>query len=658
MALTSAAVACAVYWRTAYPSITWWDSSSYSTAAVTLGVLSPPGSLAMTLLGWLVTRIPWPAPPAATLNLLAGTVAATIVFLVAQIAFLLTRRGPAASRDPRDAGLLAVLLASLAFGFSPTLWEHAIKFTPYGLSALFTGLMLLVLVRWWDTADDDGAGWPWIALFGLLLGLDFSVHRTNALLVPGALAWVLVRRPGVLVRWRAWAGGAIGLLSGLALQLLLIPISRTTRSPINMFPPVDLRSLWDYVALPNSGGTFLVDVFPRKSPLWSVQVADLLRTFRLDFASVDGPLGWLGIVPLVLGVAGLIALWRRERRLGVAFTLLLVLHAATTVLYFNIPADYFRPFDRHYLPVFVVFAVATAIGARALVLGAIRTFAAPMPRLAAAAMVGIAPMVQLTTHWAGHDASGRWFTRDYAENALQGLPRNAVYFTVGDNDTFPVWYAQAVEGVRPDVRIINLGMASTTWFPEQLRRAHPTLPLTPGQDARQAANARAWQDRMLVIPIGTDTLRTAIRPLYGDARTPADEVLVDLLRQNAFRDPVTYALTVGDLAWLSRLARIEGAYQRVVPDTSPAIDASILRENLLHRYRYRGFADASILVDPSTRVVAAGYVAALQALLDADAATGALDQCRADRAAFVAMVPIERLQLDAGTQRSIEQACR
>ena len=93
----------AVYWRTAYPTITWWDSSSYSLAAATLGVTSSPGSLLLTLLGWLVTRVSIMSSPARQLNLFAGVLGAFTVALVFVTA-LRVRRNLDNGDNTSDAG--------------------------------------------------------------------------------------------------------------------------------------------------------------------------------------------------------------------------------------------------------------------------------------------------------------------------------------------------------------------------------------------------------------------------------------------------------------------------------------------------------------------------------------------------------------------------
>ena len=97
---------------------------------------------------------------------------------------------------------------------------------------------------------------------------------------------------------------------------------------------------------------------------------------------------------------------------------------------------------------------------------------ATVPAAAVAAVIGIlVPLQMVSQTWDDHDRSGRYTTRDFGENYLNSLDQNAIIFTNGDNDTFPLWYAQEVEGVRTDVRVINLSYLSTDWYANQLR--HP-----------------------------------------------------------------------------------------------------------------------------------------------------------------------------------------
>ena len=81
-----------------------------------------------------------------------------------------------------------------------------------------------------------------------------------------------------------------------------------------------------------------------------------------------------------------------------------------------------------------------------------------------------APIIMGAENWDDHDRSGRYMARDFAYNYLNSCDENAIIFTMGDNDTFPIWYIQEVEGVRTDVRVLCLPYLSTDWYINQLRR--------------------------------------------------------------------------------------------------------------------------------------------------------------------------------------------
>src|SRR5690242_2499872 len=229
------AVAAIVFWRTAYPTITWWDSSSYSLAAATLGINSPPGSLLLTLLGWPVAHLAIGTSSARLLNFFAGLLASITVMLVCVVALRVRRTRPVEAEVTNEATwptAIGAALGALTFAFGATPWSYATKFTPYILSAVFTGLILWTMMRWWNDAHHADA-WRWLALLGILFGLDFSVHRTNALLIPAAFVWILLRAPNTWRSARAILASAVGLAAGLAVQMLLIPIAAFTRSPLN-----------------------------------------------------------------------------------------------------------------------------------------------------------------------------------------------------------------------------------------------------------------------------------------------------------------------------------------------------------------------------------------------------------------------------------------
>jgi len=117
---------------------------------------------------------------------------------------------------------------------------------------------------------------------------------------------------------RAWISGAGGMVVGLALQLLIIPIAATNPA-LNAGDPSNWARFYDYVSLGQYGGGWLVQFYPRHGPLWSVQVMDLIRAFGANFLWLTGRLGVLGILPALFGLLGLFQLWQRNRRLATAW---------------------------------------------------------------------------------------------------------------------------------------------------------------------------------------------------------------------------------------------------------------------------------------------------------------------------------------------------
>jgi hypothetical protein len=664
-------IAAGVFWRTAYPTITWWDSARYSVTAATFGVTSSPGSLLLTLIGWVATRAADGLTSARVLSLTGAAIATATIGFVYVAGLRIRRLADSRVCTINLTSRIGAALGALAFAFSTTLWEYATQFTPYILSAAFTALIFIAMLRWWRVAEEPSA-WRVLALLTFLFGLDFSVHRTNAMLLPGAIAWVLIRQPRTVRRPKAWLAASGGLVAGLSMQLFVMPISRSTHSPINMAEPNTWSRFWDYVSLAQVGGGFLINVWPRNAPWWSFQVADFCHALGDNFFTVNGPLGPLGAVPGLAAVFALVALWRRSRRLGVALAAVVLLHAITTVAYFNIPANYFRSLYRHYLPVFVDVAIVATCGfslvadrVAAVVRGPRRHLALGMTALGALLAL-LAPVAQVTRNWGASDASRRHFAHDFAMNALDPLPPNAILFTVGDNDTFPLWYVQAVEHVRPDVIVVNLSLANADWYVRQLARRYPSFPVRDIPPARRDSadvTIPGASPETVGLPPGTaalDSLR--VRPVsrYGSAMTAADWVLLDIVRNNAWRRPITVSTTAGEdgLGWLKPYARLEGLFWRIVPVGHPRSDAELIRTNLRTGYELRGFADPRVKIDDGTRAIGGVYLYALESVLDADRANGDAARCIAELKAVTANVPPERLGYSAADRDEIQHRCQ
>ncbi len=184
-------------------------------------------------------------------------------------------------------------------------------------------------------------------------------------------------------------------------------------------------------------------------------------------------------LPLILGIIGGVFHFRKDRK---SFYILLTLFLFTGLalkIYLN--ERPFEPRERDYALVgsFFVFAMWIGFGVYALYDG-IKNYLSPKvsgPVVVALSLLA-APVLMGAQNWDDHDRSGRYTALAMAKAYLSSCDKNAILYTIGDNDTFPLWYAQEIEGYRTDVRIVNTSLLMTDWYIDQMKaRAYESAPL-------------------------------------------------------------------------------------------------------------------------------------------------------------------------------------
>ena len=315
-----------------------------------------------------------------------------------------------------------------------------------------------------------------------------------------------------------------------------------------------------------------------------------------------------------------------------------------------------RERDYFYTPAFIFMSMIYGIGAGILVfLVATSSFAA-FANPVAAALVAVSFLVPCISNYKEHDRSGLWVPWDYAFNLLNSCRPNAILFTNSDNDTFPLWFAQEVAGVRKDVRVVNLSLGNTDWYIKQMLDNEPILKLSYDKaaidrdmvlDNSSASNPNhqvsTWvKNAQRLMP----QLKNRIDAMEGQQLSAADsaklmqfkvhyqvwdaftewanrtrsgmmltqhKLVIDLALQNMDK-PIEISTTVGtsNFMGLEKYMVQEGmVYNFVKGDLNPkrnAFDAAYTANLIDSVFKFRGLGDGTAYINSETERLLSGYV--------------------------------------------------
>ncbi|MBC8490746.1 MAG: DUF2723 domain-containing protein [Bacteroidetes bacterium] len=177
------------------------------------------------------------------------------------------------------------------------------------------------------------------------------------------------------------------------------------------------------------------------------------------------------MLPFILGVIGLLYQLKKDYKNSIVVLLLFFMTGIAIVVYLNQHSPQPRERDYAYAASFYAFAIWIGLGVFALYEMLNKKFKQKLfAILISVISLLLVPGIMAKEGWDDHDRSNRYTALDIANNYLNSCAPDAILFTNGDNDTFPLWYAQEVEGIRTDVRVVNLSLLNTEWYIEQMKR--------------------------------------------------------------------------------------------------------------------------------------------------------------------------------------------
>jgi len=369
----------------------------------------------------------------------------------------------------------------------------------------------------------------------------------------------------------------------------------------------------------------------------------------------DAGVDWRGFfaIPFILGLLGLWYHIRRDWKWGMVFLSLFIVTGLALAFVFNMAEPQPRERDYFYAGSFFVFALWIGIGASA-ILETIRDYIKDNKMQTVGLGVGAvilfiaSPINLVSTNWSERDRTGHYVAWDYGYNLLQSVEEDAILFTNGDNDTFPLWYLQDVEGIRTDVRVVNLSLLNTPWYILQLKNQEPhgakRVPISLSDSEIERIRPMQFEPREYEIPVpdhvydefGVDdpSIREEgkIQWVMPNTREFNDIPVIrvqdfmvrDIVMTAGWDRPVYFAVTIpdnGSKIGLDDYLRLDGLVQRITPVSQQQrrqIGLEELHANLFNEpetfsreqrygYKFRGLNDPSVHLEEQSRRLTINY---------------------------------------------------
>jgi hypothetical protein len=500
-----AALIFGLYLATMAPSTAMWDTSEYIAAAYTFGLPHPPGNPLFVIVGRVFSILPIAGNVAARINVLAAlssAVAAGMWFLVAE-QVLRAWIEPVLVR--RAAAVVCALIGATAF----TVWNQSVvNEKVYTVSLAGIAVVSWFAVRWSVRPEGESADRA-LVLIAYLCGLGYANHMAGMLPAPAIAVAVLMRRPATLLRGRLLLACVAALLLGVS-PFATQPIRAAHFPAMNEGEPTACRTKLALSCTMSEGtyksfmynfnrGQYGKPSLSDRQASFGEQVGMWWMYFRWQWLrdpEMHAPFAQ-ALFAAAFFVTGLIGGWvhfTRDRRSFWYFGALMVTMTLLLIYYLNFKLGFsqeptsqspheVRDRDYFFLWSFSAWGVWAGIGLAyiwesiAALIGTTQrksgkdAVVEPTPSAwLRASPTMLLALIPLGGNWTAASRHTHTATRSVAADMLNSVEPYGVLVTVGDNDTFPLWYAQEVEGIRRDVVVANTSLLNTDWYVRQLIR--------------------------------------------------------------------------------------------------------------------------------------------------------------------------------------------
>lgn len=510
-----------VYLMTLSPTTAFWDTSEYIAAAKVLGIPHPPGNPLFTLMAHAWGLLPLAAEYSVRINLFAAITSAGGAGLWFLVAERWLRPILPTARGPRLASAFAGVFAS---AMAWTVWNQStVNEKVYTVSLLSIAMVVWCMVRWADEPAGERRD-RWVVAAIYLTALSSTNHMMGVLAMPVIGIYVLLTDWRVMLRPRVIAAVTLAVVVGLSLNYIYLPIRAGQYPPINEGEPVGFfsQALKDVLGRVQYGKP---ELSLRQSPL-SAQLTNYWTYWSWQWGRDLGALRSIMVgIFTATTLGGVVALIRRDKRAGLAAAALLVTVTLALIYYLNFKYGYsyqannaaitqemreVRERDYFFVVSFAFVGVLIAAGLAATIRYVGEAMGDRVPesrRWLVGTPVLLLGLVPFFGNRVSASRAHETLARDFAIDILESVEPYGILITAGDNDTFPLWFAQEVLGIRRDVTLANLSLMNTDWHLRQIRRRE-----TPTFDPATAA--ALWRPRSDAdtVPLGAPAATNWVKP--------------------------------------------------------------------------------------------------------------------------------------------------
>jgi hypothetical protein len=603
-------ISLVVYLLTVQHTIPLWDCGEFIACSATLGIAHPPGTPLFLLIGRLASLLPFVSDISYRVNLLSAfssAAAATMGYVVA-VRLLFFLPGVAEDSLKKVGVYFCCLIGALLFAFGRTQWSNSVEAEVYALSILLIFVLVWLALRWYDQRETSGTN-KYLILIAYLGTLSVALHPTVFLVMPAIFFFLILADRSLLKDLRVWISGIVLfwvmvdisqyftlLAAWLAISLgfylakrsrawllplgltiaavvgfsahTYIPIRAAQRPGINQNDPQTYDRFVRYLERKQYGNESMFSKMFNRRASWSHQLGDFPRMgFGGFLVAQFGMSGVFFVIPLVLALIGIISLIKWKWKVGVFIALLLFICTIGLVLYMNFSDgsqmeamtgnDKLEVRDRDYFftPGFILMGLYIGMGLFVVLNFLTRLAGQQRAKLVtySVCILGLLmPLSAVMANFQSNDRSDHYLAYDYAYNFLMSCPQDAILFTNGDNDTFPLWCLQEAYGIRKDVRIANLSLIQTDWYQMQLKH-QMGVPISLDDDQM------LWEE--VPSPRGDGTLISRPKKPYidhlrggwehylmafqddstGRVITAADLMVENIITTNRWKYPIVFA---------------------------------------------------------------------------------------------------------------------